>query len=225
MVEDGMIVGLGTGSTAFFMIRRLAERVRAGLDIVGVATSRQTQELAASLGIRVVDVNDVDAIDLTIDGADEIDDRMSAIKGGGGALLREKLVASISKRVVLIIDSTKRVDRLGRFPLPVEIVPFAWKHTLKKLEREGGKAKIREKDGALVVTDGGNYIVDLHGLYKIEDPRKLEASINNVPGVIENGLFTGLVTDVLMAENGNVRMIGRSDSEKRGQMPHEPNRP
>ena len=225
MVEDGMIVGLGTGSTAFFMIRRLAERVRAGLDIVGVATSRQTHELAASLGIRVVDVNDVDAIDLTIDGADEIDDRMSAIKGGGGALLREKLVASISKRVVLIIDSTKRVDRLGRFPLPVEIVPFAWKHTLKKLEREGGKAKIREKDGALVVTDGGNYIVDLHGLYKIEDPRKLEASINNVPGVIENGLFAGLVTDVLMAENGNVRMIGRSDSEKRGQMPHEPNRP
>jgi len=215
LVEDGMIVGLGTGSTAFFMIRRLAERVRDGLRITGVATSRRTHEMAASLGIRVVDVNDVDSIDLTIDGADEIDDRLNAIKGGGGALLREKLVASISKRVVLIIDSTKRVDRLGRFPLPVEIVPFAWKHTLKKLEREGYRAQIREKDGALFVTDGGNYIIDLHDLYKIEDPRKLEASINNLPGVVENGLFTGLVTDMLIAENGR-RSPNRHDGPQTG---------
>lgn len=207
LVENGMVVGLGTGSTAFYMIQRLGERVREGLDIVGVATSKHTFELATSLGIRVMDVNDVTEIDITIDGADEIDPQFNAIKGGGGALLREKLVASISKRVVLIIDSTKRVDHLGKFPLPIEIVPFAYKHTIKKLEQAGYSPKVREKDRSLFVTDGGNYIVDLFNLYKIEDPKGLCAAINNIPGVVENGLFVNLVTDVLLAENGEVRLI------------------
>lgn len=149
LVEDGMIVGLGTGSTAYWFIKKLAERVAGGLRITGVATSVQTAALAESLGIRVVDVNEVGEVDLTVDGADEIDGQFNAIKGGGGALLREKLVASISGRVMVIADSTKRVRQLGRFPLPVEIVPFANKHTLRKLEQAGYAPRIREKDGAL----------------------------------------------------------------------------
>jgi ribose 5-phosphate isomerase len=205
LVEDGMVVGLGTGSTAFYMIKHLAERVRSGLDIVGVATSRQTHELAASLGIRVLDVNQVDEVDLTIDGADEIDGQLNAIKGGGGALLREKIVASLSKKVVLIVDSTKRVKQLGKFPLPVEIVAFAHKHTLKKFEQAGYPAKIREQDGAFFVTDGGNYIVDLH-LGKIDDPKGLAESIGRMTGVVDHGLFIGLVHEALLAENGDVRI-------------------
>lgn len=210
LVEDGMVVGLGTGSTAFYMIKHLAERVRRGLDIAGVATSRQTRELAASLGIRVLDVNQVDEVDLTIDGADEIDGQFNAIKGGGGALLREKIVASLSKKVVLIIDSTKRVKQLGKFPLPVEIVAFAYKHTLKKFEQAGYPAKIREQDGALFVTDGGNYIVDLH-LGKIEDPKGLAESIGRMTGVVDHGLFIGLVHEVLLAEDGDVRVLKKGE--------------
>lgn len=207
LVEDGMVVGLGTGSTAFFMIRKLAERAREGLDITGVATSKSTHELAVSLGIRVADINEVSAIDLTIDGADEIDGRFNAVKGGGGALLREKIVAALSSKVVLIIDSTKRVDHLGRFPLPVEIVPFAHAHTLKRFEQAGYAAKLRLQDGSPFVTDGGHFIVDVHGLYKIKDPGKLEAAINNIPGVVENGLFVDLASEVLLAEDGEVKRI------------------
>jgi len=206
LVEDGMIVGLGTGSTAYWFIRELAERVKDGLRVTGVATSVQTAELAESLGLRVVDVNAVGEVDLTVDGADEIDNRLNAIKGGGGALLREKLVASISRRVMIIADSTKRVRQLGRFPLPVEIVPFAYKHTLRKLEQAGYAPQFREKDGAPFVTDGGHYIADLH-LNRIDDPRGLAASISSLPGVVEHGLFIGLVTEALVAEDGEVRML------------------
>ena len=214
LVEDGMVVGLGTGSTAFYMIKHLAERVRRGLDITGVATSRQTHELAESLGIRVVDVNQVDGIDLTIDGADEIDGQFNAIKGGGGALLREKIVASLSQKVVLIVDSTKRVEQLGKFPLPVEIVPFAYKHTLRKFEQAGYPAKIREKDGALFVTDGGNYIADLH-LGRIEDPRELAESLSRMTGVVDHGLFIGLVHEVILADNGDVRIWRKGENPAR----------
>ncbi|WP_296975630.1 ribose-5-phosphate isomerase RpiA [Thermobacillus sp. ZCTH02-B1] len=209
LVEDGMIVGLGTGSTAYWFIKKLAERVAGGLRITGVATSVRTAELAESLGIRVVDVNEVGEVDLTVDGADEIDDHFNAIKGGGGALLREKIVASISRRMVVIVDSTKRVERLGRFPLPVEMVPFGYKHTLRKLEQAGCAPRLREKDGAPFVTDGGHYIVDLH-LGRIDDPERLAGSIGNMPGVVEHGLFIGLVTDVLIAEDGEVRMMKRA---------------
>jgi len=208
-VEDGMIVGLGTGSTAYWFIRKLAERVAGGLRVTGVATSIQTAALAESLGIRVVDVNEVGEVDLTIDGADEIDDRFHAIKGGGGALLREKLVASISRRVMIIADSTKRVRQLGRFPLPVEIVPFVYKHTLGKPEQAGYAPRLREKDGALFLTDGGHYIVDLH-LNRIDDPRGLAASISGMPGVVEHGLFIDLVSEALIAEGGEVRMMRKA---------------
>ncbi|CAG5080232.1 Ribose-5-phosphate isomerase A, rpiA [Thermobacillus xylanilyticus] len=212
LVEDGMVVGLGTGSTAYYMIQRLAERVRAGLDIACVATSRQTHELAASLGIRILDVNQVEAIDLTIDGADEIDEHFNAIKGGGGALLREKIVASLSRKVVIIADSTKRVKQLGKFPLPVEIVAFAHKHTLKKFEQAGYPAKIREKDGTLFVTDGGNHIVDLH-LGRIDDPEGLAETIDRMTGVVDHGLFIDLVHEVLLAEDGDVRLLKKTDGE------------
>ena len=214
LVEDGMIVGLGTGSTAYWFIRKLAERVKGGLRVTGVATSVKTAELAESLGIRVVDVNEIGEVDLTVDGADEIDPHFNAIKGGGGALLREKLVASISRRMAIIVDSTKYVERLGRFPLPVGIVPFAYKHTMRKLEQAGYAPRIREKDGALFVTDGGHYIVDLH-LGRIEDPRGLAASISSMPGVVEHGLFIGLASEVLVAEGGEVRVMRRHEDGER----------
>jgi len=209
LVESGMIVGLGTGSTAYWFIKKLAERAAGGLRVTGVATSVQTAGLAESLGIRVVDADEVGEVDLTVDGADEIDPHFNAIKGGGGALLREKLVASISRRVAVIVDSAKQVRQLGRFPLPVEIVPFAYRHTLKRLEQAGCAPKIREKDGALFVTDGGHYIVDLH-LNRIEDPRRLAESLGNMPGVVEHGLFIDLVSEVLVAEDGEVRMMKRN---------------
>lgn len=208
LVEDDMVVGLGTGSTVYYMIKKLAERVNRGLNITCVSTSSDTSKLATSLGIKVLDVNQVESVDITIDGADEIDDNLNAIKGGGGALLREKIVASISKKVVIIVDSTKRVEYLGRFPLPVEIVSFAHKHTLRRFKQYGYISKLREKNGSIFVTDGGNYILDVY-LNKIEDPKGLSMVINDLPGVVENGLFIDLVSEVLIAEDGKLRVIKR----------------
>ncbi|MFD0711068.1 ribose-5-phosphate isomerase RpiA [Paenibacillus sp. GCM10027626] len=209
LIEHNMTVGLGTGSTVYYMIKKLAERVKEGLAVTGVSTSRSTTELALSLGINVVDINEVEEIDICIDGADEVDKDLCAIKGGGGALLREKIVASHSKKVVLIIDSTKYVKRLGAFPLPVEIVPYAYKHTLKRFIKEGFTPKIRENNGKLYETDGGNYILDLY-LNCIEEPAFLSKTINNIPGVVENGLFIDLADEVYLADGEDVRMIKKA---------------
>ncbi|HVG49083.1 MAG TPA: ribose-5-phosphate isomerase RpiA [Rubellimicrobium sp.] len=211
-VEGGMRVGLGTGSTAAFLVRRLGERVREeGLRIRAVPTSEATARLAREEGIEVVELGDLGWLDLTIDGADEVDGELNLIKGGGGALLREKIVACASDRVVIIADAAKAVGTLGAFPLPVEVIPFGWEATkrlveelLEGLDVGGREAGLRMQGEAPFVTDEGNRILDLR-LHRIGDARKLALALNQIPGVVENGLFLDICdTLVLGYEDGRV---------------------
>jgi len=214
-VEDGMRVGLGTGSTAAWMVRALGERVREeGLRIVGVPTSTRTAELAHKVGIKVVSLDEARWLDLTIDGADEFDDDLNLIKGGGGALLQEKIVATASDTMVVISDASKRVSHLGAFPLPVEVVPFGWQTTKALIEEAldgfdvlGQTGTLRMNGEAAFVTDEGNHIVDLH-LKQIGDPRKLALVLNQIPGVVENGLFIDICDKVVIGhQTGKVELI------------------
>ncbi len=210
MVHDGMVVGLGTGSTAEFVVRSLGDRVASGLRITGVATSRRTEALAHASGIRLTDLQSVDRVDLTIDGADEIDRRtLSVLKGRGGALVREKLVASASAFVVIIADATKIVDRIGsRHPVPVEVLPFGWHVPAAKLADLGGMVSLRtDAPGTSVFSsDNGNYILDVE-FGAIEDPERLAASIKALTGVIDHGLFIGMVDRVLIGTPHGVEII------------------
>lgn len=188
-VEDGMTVGLGTGSTVRYAIEKIAARRKTeGLHIQGVPTSKKTSRLAESLEIPLVSLEDVKSVDVTIDGADEVDSQLYGIKGGGGALLWEKIVASASKRNIWVVDAGKKVTTLGAFPLPVEVVPFACPVVKRKLENAGMKVDVRYSGDSVLVTDSGNWILDLD-LGTIEDPEALEAWLNLLPGVVENGLF------------------------------------
>ncbi|WP_091742808.1 ribose-5-phosphate isomerase RpiA [Phenylobacterium immobile] len=209
LVEAGMVVGLGTGSTAAWFVRALAER---GLDISGVATSLATADLARSLGMRLVELDDVSAIDLTVDGADEIGPGLSLIKGGGAALLREKLVWEASRRSVAIADGSKVVATLGAFPLPIEVVAFGHKTTSLRIcdalaECDLGVApRLRTRDGAPVRTDGGNLIYDV-ACGRIEDPAALAAALKSVTGVVDHGLFLDLADLALVAGPGGVTKL------------------
>ena len=200
-IESGMLVGLGTGSTVRFMIESLAKKIKSGLDIKAISTSTTTSSFAESLGISVLNFSDVDEIDLTIDGADEVDPNLNGIKGGGGALLYEKIVASSSKKNIWMVDSTKGVELLGRFPLPLEVVPFGANQTFNKLFSLGYKPKFRSADGNNYVTDGNHFIIDLQ-LNKIEKPKELNNKLLLIPGVIETGLFLE-VCDVLIISAGD----------------------
>lgn len=208
-VRSGTVVGLGTGSTADFAVRRLGEMVKGGLDVRGVPTSVKTEALARQVGVPLVELDDVDEIDVTIDGADEADPKLDLIKGLGGALLREKIVASLTKRQVIVVDPSKLVPKLGtRSPLPVEVLRFGAKVVERRLVREGHHPTLRVKDGKPVVTDNGNLVLDLRFPDGIADPRKLERDLNNVPGVVENGLFLGMTWRVVVGEaDGKVREI------------------
>lgn len=208
-VKDGMYVGLGTGSTAKHAIKRIGELVRKGFKLTCVATSVQSEELARECGITVLDVDEVDHLDVTIDGADEVDGDMNLIKGLGGALVREKIVASASLTEVIIVDDTKRIDILGvKTPLPVEVLRFGHLNTKKMLERQGCKAVMRMKDGKPFVTDNGNYIYDCK-FDAISNPYFLETMIDAIPGVVENGLFLKIATTVLIADSdGNITKMG-----------------
>lgn len=202
LVEDGMRVGLGTGSTAVHAVRMLGERVRQGLEIVGVPTSERTRALARSEGIPLTDFTTGTSLDLTIDGADEADSELRLIKGGGGALLREKVVASISRRVVIIADSAKLVDRLGKFPLPVEVVRFAGPVVEARLLALGAKPKLRTApDGTPFVTDEGHHILDAT-FGEIADPERLSRLLLGTPGVVEHGLFLGMAHDLVIGRGG-----------------------
>lgn len=209
LVEAGMVVGLGTGSTAAWFVRALAAR---GLDITGVATSLATADLARSLGLRLAELDEVKAIDLTVDGADEIGPGLSLIKGGGAALLREKLVWEASNRAVAIADGSKVVDALGRFPLPIEVVAFGHKTTALRIcdalaECDLGVAPgLRLRDGAPVRTDGGNLIYDV-ACGRIEDPAALAAALKSVTGVVDHGLFLDLADLALVAGPGGVTKL------------------
>ena len=198
-VRDGMTVGLGTGSTAEYAVKRVGELVKGGYKLKCVPTSQRTADLAHSLGIELVDVNDVPEIDVTIDGADEVDPKKQLIKGLGGALLREKIVAAATLTEVIIVDESKIVDKLGvKTPLPVEVVPYGHKKTAYALERQGCKAVLRMKGNDPFVTDAGNYIYDCK-FESIENPFFLESMIDVIPGVVENGLFLNTANIVLIS--------------------------
>lgn len=196
-IHDGMIVGLGTGSTAYYAIQKIGERVRTGLQIKAVASSKRSEELAKQFGVTLVPFDEIDSIDVTIDGADEVDMNNNLIKGGGGALLREKILASHSKMFVVIIDESKLVGRLGRFPVPVEIVPFASNLTVKHLSALDCEPRIRRDADKVYITDNGNMIADCFFEF-IDDPTILNDRINSIPGVVENGLFSHTMVDVVV---------------------------
>ena len=208
-IKNGMKLGLGTGSTVFFLVKKLAELVKAGLKVKCVSTSNQTSELAKSFGIKIVNFDRVDYIDLTIDGADEVDRNLNGIKGGGGALLFEKIVAKASDKVIWIVDSTKFVNKLGNFPLPIEVIPFGSKNLFKLFVEEGFNPVIRKKDKENYITDSGNFIIDLH-LNKIVDPVILEKKLKLISGVVEIGLFNN-IADLVIIGKGNSNEIIRRD--------------
>lgn len=207
-VESGMVIGLGTGSTATFVIEHLAARVRQGLPIVAIPTSEHTAELARGLGIPLATFGDHRHIDLAIDGADEVErGSLDLIKGHGGALLREKIVAAASARFIVVVDDEKLVDRLGeRIAVPVEVVQFGWQATASALEKLGGEPVLRQSEGRSFVTDGGNFILDC-GFPPIAEPEQLERSINMTVGVVENGLFIGRTSAVVVASETGVEIL------------------
>jgi len=209
LVESGNIVGLGSGSTATYAIRFLAERVREGLKIVGIPTSRKTKKLAEQLGIPLSTLEEQPQIDIAIDGADEIDPQLNLIKGGGGALLREKVIASASRRFVVIAESTKQVAHLGRFPLPVEVIPSAESLIKTRIEALGAEVSLRRYayDNAYV-TDEGHHILDCN-FCKIADPPALAEKLRSIPGVVEHGLFIGMAEMAFVGDNGRVVQLKR----------------
>ncbi|MGA8617976.1 MAG: ribose-5-phosphate isomerase RpiA [Candidatus Sulfotelmatobacter sp.] len=203
-IKDGQVVGLGTGSTAAYFIRLLGEEVRNGLRIRGIPSSDRSAEQAASLGIPLTTLDECQEIDVTVDGADEVDPQLRLIKGGGGALLREKIVASATRQLVIVVDATKRVAVLGKFPLPVEVVKFARALVAKKIEAVGAKVSLRrEADGKPYLTDENNYILDCR-FGQIPDADGLARRLSDMPGVVEHGLFIGMASIVLVANGSEV---------------------
>ena len=210
-VEHGMLLGLGTGGTASWAIRLIGERVRQGLQVQAIPTSRRTEELARAEGIPLIGFAATDRLDLTIDGADEVDGSFCLIKGGGGALLREKIVAAASDRVVIVGDSQKLVSVLGRFPLPVEVIPFGWQAAARRIRGLGAEPVLRHGAGELPFrTDEGNLILDCP-FGQIADPEALSRVLSDIPGVVEHGLFVGLATAVVIGRGDTVEVIERRD--------------
>ena len=207
LVHNGMIAGLGTGSTVRFLVDELGRRVQEeGLQFTGVTTSRRTQEQAESFGIKIVD-----HIDVTIDGADEVDKDFNGIKGGGAALLWEKIVATNSNKIVWIVDESKVVDTIGKFPLPVEVIPFGAGQVVKKFEAKGYKPVLRlDADGKEVRTDENNFVVDLH-LERIDHPTELAEDLINTVGVVEHGLFLNMVDTVIVGNPDGPRILTNSN--------------
>ncbi len=208
-VKDGMIVGLGTGSTTYYAIKKIGARVEEGLEIIGIPTSIQTEKIAMEWRIPLSNLREHPAIDVTLDGADEMDPNLDLIKGMGGALLREKIVANASKKEIIVIDPTKLVDKLGtKSPLPVEVSAFGWNKCKEALEGLGGIPELRLKDGEPFQTDNGNFVIDCR-FDGIEDPIWLESTINNIPGVMENGLFLRLASLVIIGTESGVKLLER----------------
>ncbi|ABR34527.1 MULTISPECIES: ribose-5-phosphate isomerase RpiA [Clostridium] len=211
-IKDGMILGLGTGSTAYYMIKKVGELIKNGMKIKAVATSKSTESLARELKIPLLSIDEVDRIDLAIDGVDEIDNEFNAIKGGGGALFREKIVASLANEVIWIMDESKLVDGIGEFPLPVEILPYGYKHVIKELQDYSLNPKIRMKEEEIFVTDNGNYIVDLH----IGTPMNINDvynKVNRITGVLETGLFINMCNRIIIGTNSGAKIINNSNSQ------------
>jgi ribose 5-phosphate isomerase A len=203
-IQDGQVVGLGSGSTSAFFIQFLGERVRAGLQIRGIPTSMRAQQLAEKYGIPLTTLDEIRTIDVDVDGADEFDPQFQLIKGGGGALLREKIVASVSKKFVVLADSSKQVPFLGKFPLPIEVIPFAETVLTQRIFALGATVMLRKApDGSVYKTDEGHHILDCH-FGKIPDPGALAQALSGMPGVVEHGLFIKMASVVLLAKDDRV---------------------
>lgn len=213
-IEPGMRLGLGTGSTAEAFVQALGARVAEGLEVVCVPTSESTAELARSLAIPLIDLDETPELDLTVDGADEIDPELRLIKGGGGALLREKIVATASRRMIVVADESKLVATLGQFPLPIEVVPFGlgatWRAIDKTLSDNGlsGPLELRKRNGQPFLTDGAHWIVDAR-LSRIDDPEKLAADLLAIPGIVEHGLFIDIASVAIIAGGNGTRELAR----------------
>ncbi|MDE1192203.1 MAG: ribose-5-phosphate isomerase RpiA [Arachidicoccus sp.] len=206
-IENGMCVGLGTGSTAYFAIQKIGQRVKEeGLQVKCLATSKESEQLAKELNIPIYTFDEIKELDVTIDGADEVDKNYNLIKGGGGALLREKIIAYITKHYIIIADESKVVDTLGKFHLPVEVVQFGWQITFSHLQQLGCIPKLREKNNEVFITDNGNYILDCD-FTEIKNPKTLQANIHAVPGVVEVGLFIERVNTLIVGhKDGSIEV-------------------
>jgi ribose 5-phosphate isomerase A len=222
-VQGGMRLGLGTGSTAKHFVELLGARVRAGLNIIGVPTSEATRADAERYGIPLTTLDEIERLDLTVDGADEIDPALNLVKGGGGALLREKIVAAASYRMIVIADDSKWVETLGRFPLPIEVIPFALAATQRAIARAfaesgvSGQMVLRKAgDGHVFVTDGGHWIIDAH-LGRIAGASRLADRLSAVPGVVEHGLFIGLADLAVLASAQGIRVVERHQPQAQGE--------
>lgn len=196
-VEQDSVIGLGTGSTVYWLLQELGNRIKQGLRFTAVPTSSQTLKIGKELGIAFTELNDVDELSITIDGADEADPELQLIKGGGGALLQEKMVAAATKKLIIIADHTKIVEQLGKFPLPVEVIPFGWKQVQKHIAKLGcERIELRARNGETYITDSHNYILDCY-FEKIENAALLNAALHNIPGVVETGLFINMASTVI----------------------------
>ncbi|WP_306798540.1 ribose-5-phosphate isomerase RpiA [Oceanobacillus saliphilus] len=205
-IENGMTIGLGSGSTINWMLQKLGESVKEGLDIKGVPTSIKTELLAKGLGIPLVDFSEVTQIDLAIDGADEVDPGLNLLKGGGGSLVREKIVDAIAGQLIVIVDDSKVVKQLGDFPLPIEILPFGWEVTAKRIADFGCVPNLRKKDNDVFVSDNGNYILDCT-FDQITQPKKLHQDLKLLVGVVETGLFVDMTDKLIIGRNGKIDML------------------
>ncbi|AFQ12070.1 TPA: ribose 5-phosphate isomerase A [Bacillus pacificus] len=206
-VKDGMKIGLGTGSTVYWTIEKLGERVKEGLSFQAVPTSKETAVLAQQLNIPLISLNDIQSLDLTIDGADEIDSNLHLIKGGGGALLREKIVASSSKELLIIADESKLVTHLGTFPLPVEIIPFSWKQTESKIQSLGCQTTLRLKNNETFITDNNNMIIDCVFPHNITNPANLHNHLKMITGVVETGLFVNMTSKAIIGTKNGIQEL------------------
>ncbi|HLV89120.1 MAG TPA: ribose-5-phosphate isomerase RpiA [Candidatus Sulfotelmatobacter sp.] len=208
-IRDGQVVGLGTGSTAAYFIKLLGEKVKGGLRVRGIPTSDRSRELAQSLGIPLTTLDECQDIAVTVDGADEVDPQLRLIKGGGGALLREKIVASATRQMVVVADATKQVRHLGRFPLPVEVIRFAQALVAKRIAALGAEVQLRtSSDGSPYVTDENNHILDCR-FGEIRDPDRLARELSAMPGVVEHGLFIGMASVALFARGSEIIELRR----------------
>lgn len=205
-IEQDMFIGLGTGTTVYYLLKELGKRKQQGLHFTAVCTSLQTQKILEEHNLKYVSIDDVDELEFTIDGADEVDVNGNLIKGGGGALLQEKIVASASKKLIIIIDEKKDVETLGKFPLPVEVITFGWKHVQQKIiNKYGIEVKLREKNNSTFITDHKHYILDCY-FDQIKNPEQLNTEIHLMPGVVETGLFIKMASTVITGfANGEIK--------------------
>lgn len=207
-IKDGMIIGLGSGSTVYWTLKKLGELVEQGLNVKGIPSSLRTEGWAKDFNIPLTDFSEVQTLDLAIDGADEIDPQFNLTKGGGGSLVREKIVDANAKKLIIVADESKMVPQLGKFPLPVEVLQFGWEVTAKQIAELGAKPVLREREGSVFISNNGNYILDCH-FNAIDDPKKLHHELKQMLGVVETGLFIDITDTIIIAGEKEVKVIDK----------------